>query len=113
MKIQLPNGQQQQLDENISLADKKKLVEDLTEEWYPILKRNWNSNSVKFFLDTLANYLVWHKEDEEKGKEDKEVLSRKKMEKMVKFKKTSKQVNFSDLSAEDKELLFGEVLNDD
>ncbi|AKQ08551.1 hypothetical protein PQE66_gp245 [Bacillus phage PBC2] len=66
------------------------------------------SNSVKYFLDTLTNYLVWHKEEDEKWTEDKEVLSRTKVEQMVKFKKRSKYVNFSDLSKEQSELLFGE-----
>lgn len=111
VKIQLPNGQQHILDENISLADKKKVVDDLTEEFLPIIteKLNWlNNNSVKYFLDSLSNYIVWHKELDEKGLEDKEILSRKKIEKMVRFKKTSKQINFSDLSNNQKELLFGE-----
>lgn len=72
---------------------------------------NWEKNQIKFFLDSLANYLVWHKENREEGKrgsEDKEILSRKKMEKMVRFKKTSKEVNFSDLSKSQHESLFGE-----
>lgn len=108
MKIQLPNGQQHVLDETISLEEKLKVVEDLTEEFAELIKLNWHSNSVKFFLDTLANYIVWHKEPDKKGREDKKVLSRKKMEKMVRFKKTSKTTNFSDLSAFDAEKLFGE-----
>ena len=111
MKIQLPNGQQHILDEHISLDEKLKVVEDLTEEFMEIIKLNWNSNSVKFFLDSLTNYIVWHKEDREEGKrglEDKEILSKKKLEKMVRFKKTSKTTNFSDLSKADAERLFGE-----
>jgi hypothetical protein len=108
MKIQLPNGQQHTLDEHISLDDKLKVVEELTEEFMEVIKLNWYSNSVKYFLDSLVNYIVWHKEPEEKGLEDKEILSRKKMEKMVRFKKTSKTTNFSDLSKSDSEKLFGE-----
>lgn len=108
MKIQLPDGKQRTLDEHIPLEDKKRVVEDLTEEWMTIIKLNWHSNSVKYFLDTLANYLVWHREEEQRGLEDKEILSRKKLEQMSKMKKTSKQVNFSDLPNEQYELLFGE-----
>ncbi|UUV45910.1 hypothetical protein [Bacillus phage vB_BanS-Thrax1] len=108
MKIQLPDGNQRTLDENITLEEKKSIVEDLTEEWMTIIKLNWHSNSVKYFLDTLANYLVWHKDEDEKWTEDKEVLSRTKIEQMVKLKKRSKQVNFSDLPKEQYELLFGE-----
>lgn len=108
MKIQLPDGNQRTLDENITLDEKKQIVEDLTEKWMTIIKLNWHSNSVKYFLDTLANYLVWHKEEDKKGLEDKEIMSRKKLEQMSKMKKTSKQVNFSDLPKEQYELLFGE-----
>lgn len=109
MNIQLPNGQQQTLDENITIEEKKKVVNDLVDEWDSVISERWNSNSVKFFLDTLANYLVWHKEEKEKGKEDKFVLSRKKTEKLVRFKKTSKTINFTDLNNEIKEKLFGET----
>lgn len=108
MKIQLPDGKQKTLDENITLEEKKKIVEELTEKWMYVLRLNWYSNSVKYFLDSLSNYLVWHKEEDQKGTEDKDILSRKKLEKMSKMKKTSKQVNFSDLSKEQSELLFGE-----
>lgn len=108
MNIQLPNGEKHELDESISMQEKLKVVEGLTEEWMPIIKSNWNSNSVKYFLDTLTNYLVWHKEEEERGSEDKEVMSRSKLEQMNKFKKRSKTVNFTDLNAEQQELIFGE-----
>lgn len=109
MKIQLPNGRQHNLEESITLEEKLKIVESLTEEFHEIIIKNWNSNSVKFFLDSLTNYLVWHKEIEEKGSEDKEILSRKKVEKLTRYKKTSKQINFTDLSVDLKESLLGET----
>lgn len=105
MKIQLPDGEKHTLDEHITLEDKLVVVKELSEKFLPIIEKNWNSNSVKFFLDSLTNYLVWHKEPEDKGSEDKEILSRKKMEKLVKIKKTSKTTNFTDLSTVHKELL--------
>lgn len=108
MKIQLPNGQKIDLDENVDLQEKIFLVNHLSNDWMPIIILNWNSNSVKYFIDTLANYLVWHKDKEEQGREDKEILSRGKLEKMNKFKKRSKTVNFSDLSQDYHEVLFGE-----
>jgi hypothetical protein len=108
VKIQLPDGQQHTLDENLALEEKVKIVNELCNRWMPTIQRNWHSNSIKFFLDSLANYLVWHKEPEEKGLEDKEILSRKKLEKLSKFKKTSKTINFTDLSSYDSERLIGE-----
>lgn len=115
MKIQLPNGVQEKLNEKLTLEEKLQVVSTYTEEWAESISANWEKDQIKFFLDTLSNYIVWHKEPEIKhagaGSEDKEVLSRKKMEMMNKFKKTSKTINFSDLSTEDSELLFGEGEN--
>src|SRR5690606_34727996 len=111
------------------------VVAGMVEEWNPILSTNWESFSVKVFLDSLANYLVWHKKAKlgkncvlhrmanryvkfswamsesglaEKGQEDKYILSRKKMEMLVRYKKTSKTTNFTDLNESQKEVLFGE-----
>ena len=59
----------------------------------------------QWVLERAAEY---QEEEDEKWTEDKEVLSRTKVEQMVKFKKRSKCVNFSDLPNEQYELLFGE-----
>ncbi|AYP68237.1 hypothetical protein PQE75_gp105 [Bacillus phage vB_BcoS-136] len=104
MKIQLPNGQKSILDDSISLEEKVKIVEDLTEEWMTVIKLNWDSNSVKFFLDSLANYLVWHKEEEDTS-HDKEVMSRNKTNRLLRGRK---DIPFSNLSSKDVILLFGE-----
>lgn len=106
MKIQLPNGQKLTLEENISIEQKLKIVEDLTNEWHPTttIKSNWDSNSVRFFLDGLANYLVWHKEEDVKNKQDKEILSVKKIEQME-GKRKANSIPFSSLSVISKESL--------
>jgi hypothetical protein len=111
MKMQLPNGNKINLDENISLEEKKQVVRELTEEWMPIILLNWESNGVKFFLDNLANYLVWHKEEEEKNTQDKEVLSVRRIEEMS-GKRKSKSIPFTSLSKPQKETLFGEGGNE-
>lgn len=102
MKIQLPNGQRLTLDENISLDEKRQVVEDLTIEWSATIEMNWHSTSVKFFLDNLANYLVWHKEEEDKNKQDKEVLSVKRIEEME-GKRQARSIPFTSLSKTQKE----------
>jgi hypothetical protein len=112
VKIQLPDGNKVTLDEKITIIEKLKVVEDLAELWMPIIRRNWDSNTARFFIDGLANYLVWHKEIEDAGKEDKDVLSIKKVEQMV-GKRQSPSIPFTSLSNQQKELLFGEVLNND
>jgi len=105
MKIQLPNGKQKTLDDNIPLEEKKKVVQELTDKWEAIVRLNWHSKSVKYFLDSLANYLVWHKEEDEKQSEDKEVMSRNKTNRLHRGRK---DIPFSCLNDKDSELLFGE-----
>lgn len=104
MKIRLPNGTKFNLEENISLEEKSKVVENLIRDWEYLFSPNWNSNSIRFFLDGLANYLVWHKEEENKSKQDKDVLSIKKVEEMV-GKRKSKSIPFTSLSDTQKESL--------
>lgn len=111
MELKLPNGEEVKLDENITITEKLNIVEVLVCEWETYCIENWNNYNVKFFLDGLSNYLVWHKEDREKdkrGKEDKFILSKKKVEKLTKFKKDSKYVNFSDLNNNEKGMLLGD-----
>lgn len=105
MKIQLPNGQQRNLDDNLTIDEKKEVVVGLVEEFDDIIHSNWDGNAVKFFLDSMTNYLVWHKSEEESGKHDKEVMSRNKTNRMIRGRK---DIPFSDLSAKDREQLFGE-----
>lgn len=105
MKIQLPSGQKTTLDDDINLEEKKQVVEDLVTEFEDAIIRNWHSNSVKFFLDALTNYLVWHKEPEE-STHDKEVMTRNKTNRMLRGRK---DIPFSNLSSIDKEKLFGET----
>lgn len=107
MKIQLPNGQKTILDDDLSIEEKIAITEKLSEEWTPILRSSWkiwNSDSTKYFFDALANYIVWHKEEEDE-REDKEVMSRNKTNRLYRGRKDTP---FSSLSNSDKELLFGE-----
>lgn len=106
MKIQLPNGQDYILDENLTIEEKLAVTFQLTEEWMTVIETNWkNSDDVRYFLDGLANYLVWHKEPEVSDYEDKEVMSRNKTNKLYRGRK---DIPFSCLSESDRELIFGE-----
>jgi len=106
VKIRLPNGKQHVLKDDITLEEKVKVVEELTEQWKSEIENGWDSNAVKFFLDSLSNYLVWHKDDEDANKEDKEVMSRNKTNRLYRGRKDTP---FSSLSKKDKSNLFGEV----
>lgn len=108
LKIQLPDGQKLTLDESITLNEKLKMVDDLTDEYREAITKNWESNTVRYFLDGLANYLVWHKEEKEKNKHDKEVISIWKVKKMEGMRKNN-TIPFSSLSTGQKEKLFGDT----
>lgn len=110
MKIQLPNGKKHSLDDGISLGEKIKAVESLIKEWNEVIIINWNSDSVKFFLDSLSNYLVWHKENQSSIKEDKEVMSKNKTNRLHRGRN---DIPFSSLSNRDREYLFGEIVGVD
>lgn len=104
MKIQLPNGQKIILNDDLSIDEKLKITEELAETWIPVLRSSWkiwNSDSTRFFFDSLANYIVWHKEEED-DREDKEVMSRNKTNRLYRGRK---DIPFSSLSEGDKDLL--------
>ena len=108
MKIMLPNGEKTYLEDGISLEQKKLIVQDMLVRFECEITKNWNSNTIRFFLDGLGNYLVWHKEPEDKGHEDKEVLSVTKVKRMS-GKDKPKELPFTYLTMENKYKLFGEV----
>lgn len=77
VRIQLPDGRKTNLEDDISFAEKKRKVLDLIKEWKDVCLENWHSNSVKYFLDSLTNYLLWHKgEDVIKDDNEDDILSR-------------------------------------
>lgn len=104
MRIQLPNGEKTTLDGNVGLDKKIEIVNELCSEWSEEIEQNWDSLTIRFFLDNLANYLVWHKEEEDKGNEDKEVLSVRKVEEMS-GKRKSRSIPFTSLSKPQRESL--------
>jgi hypothetical protein len=101
VKIYLPTGQKVDIDNSLSLEDKMEVVDSLIREHEEYIIENWDNKFVKFFLENLANYLVWHKM-EAKNKEDKEILSMKKLEKM---NRGGGMINFSQLGESDRERL--------
>lgn len=104
MKVLLPSGIEHELDEKLELSEKIAKVEELLFEHSESIINNWKSDNVKFFLDSLSNYLVWHKEDGESG-HDKEVMSKNKTNRMIRGRKDTP---FSSLGKQSKEMLFCE-----
>lgn len=79
-------------------------VNNLIAEWADEIESNWDSLTIRFFLNNLADYLVWHKEEEDKGNEDKEVLSVRKVEEMN-GKRKNRSIPISSLSKPQRESL--------
>lgn len=104
MKIQLPNGKSKILDESRDIEYKKRLAFNLSKGFAEVIVANWESKTIRFFLEGISNYLVWHKEEDMKGKQDKEVISLEK-EKQISGKKKSPSLPFSSLSHMQKEIL--------
>jgi len=97
-QVKLPNGDKHKLIKNVSIEEKKLIVESLLAQWDDVILENWNSNSITFFLDSLANYLVWHNDKDEIRKRNGEILSNRKNNKMVGLERDS---NLSYLEADE------------
>lgn len=103
MKLKLPNNDNVNLDTNLPLEDKKRIVNEILLEWEGYFEESWELNKTKVFLEVLSNYLCYAKEKENKNKEDKYIMSATKIKHMEKGNKKSS--NFSNLPQEHKQLL--------
>lgn len=110
MKLKLPDGTQLSLDTSLELEDRKKVVDEILEEWKQYFTNSWDLNKTKVCLEVLSNYLCMVKDGEMKNKEDKYILSSDKMKKMKRF--NDKNVNFSNLP-KDQQKVFGLINFDD
>lgn len=99
MIIELPDGNRVELNNDISIDEKLKKVEELILEFENYICDSWETTKIKFFLNGLSNYLCWYKE--EKYSHDKEVLSKTKDLRMKKY--DDKNILFSNLNKEDRQ----------
>ena len=97
MKLKLPNGEKIELNEKLSIKEKLKIVNDLVDEWDEQIHESWFNTKIKYFLDGLANYLVWHKDEHERNTVDKYVLSVVKVEELS-GKRKGKSIPFSSMT---------------
>lgn len=110
MKLKLPNGEEINLDVKLPLDERKRVVDSILEEWSWYFEHSWGLNKTKVCLEILSNYLCMVKEEEDKNKEDKYIMSATKIKHMERG--SSKTSNFSNLPQEHKQL-FGLVDNED
>ena len=93
-QVKLPNGEKVKLKKNISIDEKIKIVEDLVSDWDDFIRLNWHSKSVKFFLNSLSNYLVWHVDYTEPIPRNGEILSNRKNNRLLGLEKDNNLTYF-------------------
>ena len=101
MIIELPDGERIDLDNDKTIEDKIKCVDNLICKFESAIVEGWESTRIRFFLNGLSNYICWHKE--EKYSHDKEVLSKTKDLRMKKY--DPKNINFDMLKNSDKSII--------
>lgn len=104
MKLVLPDGEILYLDTRFSRGDRKCVVDAIIELWQHHFQKSWENPKTRTCLDILTNYLVLVKDEEDKGKHEKEVLTLKKMQKMV---RGDKKVSHFDNLPPDHQALLG------
>lgn len=114
MLIKLPNGTERELDNDITIDEKKEVCENLLLEFDEDVQTGWETHSIRYFLNGLSNYLCWDKTDFYRDKE-KGILSNsreKQMERVRYHGRWRKDTIFTDLLAGDELRIFGEMGND-
>jgi hypothetical protein len=103
MKLKLPDGGSIKLNTSLALEERKRVVDEILEEWNWYFESSWELDKTKVCLDVLSNYLCMVKDGEQKNKEDKYIMSVTKIKHMQRG--NTKQANFSSLSQEQRQLL--------
>lgn len=112
--VKLPNGEEKKLDNDLDIEDKIKICEELIDEFDEDIVEYSSQHKIIYFLNGLANYICWHKEEERTDKEN-NILSNNR-EKVMSRKKYHgryrKDTLFSDLGTKDEIRIFGEMETD-
>jgi 23S rRNA A2030 N6-methylase RlmJ len=106
MKLKLPDGTQIILNTSLPLEERKRVVNEILDEWKDYFESSWELSKTKVCLEVLSNYLCLVKDGEDKNKEDKYIMSLTKVKHMKRG--NDKVSNFSSLPQEHKQL-FGLV----
>jgi hypothetical protein len=63
MKLILPDGSKIELDNKISLEEKRVVVDKILEEWNPYFQKTWKLKKTQVCLEIISNYLCNHKDE--------------------------------------------------
>ena len=115
MIIKLPSGEERELDNDITIDEKKEVCENLLLEFDEEIKDSWETHPVRYFLNGLSNYLCWDKtnfyRDKEKG-----ILSNsreKQMERVRYHGRWRKDTILTEMSISDEMKIFREMSEDE
>lgn len=115
MMISLPNGEERKLSNDITLEEKMEICEKLVEEFSDDIDSAIKTHPIRYFLNGLANYLCWHKEEEADRDKYNGILSNgreKQMDRKRYHGRYRKDIVFTDLNAGDELAIFGEMSED-
>lgn len=116
MLIKLPNGEERELSNDLPIEEKIELCDELVIEFDEYIHQSWGEHSVSYFLTGLANYLCWHKDEENYRDKEKGILSNNREKVMDRSKyhgRFRKDTVFADLSAGQEFSIFGEMTEND
>lgn len=112
--ISLPNGEERELSNTLSLAEKMEICENLVIEFDAYIEESRDSQPVIYFLNGLANYICWHKNDISERDRDRGILSNEKEKLVTRNRYHSayrKDIVFSDMTAKEEMDIFGEMVS--
>lgn len=115
MIIRLPNGEERKLDKELPIEEKIEICEKLIEEFDDDIVEYFNQHKISYFLNGLAGFICWHKDDERTDKEN-GILSNsreKQMDRKRYHGRYRKDIPFTDLNGADEIKIFGEMENDE
>lgn len=110
--ISLPNGEERKLSNDNTIEQKVEVCNSLLKEFDDYILDSSGSPNVTYFLNGLANYLCWHKNDNTERDRQNGIMSNgkeKEMERKRYHGRYRKDTLFSDLSLSDEIKIFGEV----
>lgn len=114
MRIKLPDGEERILDNDICLDEKLSECQKLIDEFDEYILDSWQNHNVSYFLNGLANYIIWHKDSTSERDKENGILSNSREKQMSKQRyhgRYRKDTLFTDLNTKEELEIFGEMTN--
>lgn len=66
MRLILPNGVTMELDKELAIEERRKVVDEILDEWNPYFSKYKNKKTL-VCLEVLTNYLCYEKKEKQVG----------------------------------------------